>query len=1374
MATEESFRNLIDVSFEGIVITRGERVIETNRAFDEMFGYSPGETAGMPVSEFVAPESRQTVLERRFSGHTEPYEAVLKRKDGTTFPAEVRGRSALYRGEEVRVTAVRDITEHKRAKERLRRSEERFRRLFEHSSDALVVHDEEGRIVDCNLTACRSLGYTREELLGMRVQDFATNLVGREQRSGQTLWERALAGEPGAPVGVHIGKHRRKDGTSFPVEVRVAPIDYEGRRLIFASARDITERVKAEEELRHRTRLLELARDAILVRDLQGRISYWNHGAEETYGYSQQEATGRISHELLETRFPEPLQEIEASLLEKGHWEGELLHTARDGTERVIISRWTLERGDPPRVLEINNDITERKRAEEALREAEARYRALIEQMPAITYINPHNPGGPSAYISPQIEKILGYSVEECEKDPDLLDRALHPEDRERVEAAEARARATGGPLSMEYRMCTRDGREVWVQDELVLVRDEDGRPLFWQGILLDVTRRKRVEENLRKSEERYRSILEQIQDVYLETDLEGNFKFFNHALVEGLGYTEEELRGMSYLRCTERSYVPKIKEALQRVYTTGVPVRNLSWEIIRKDGRRRHVESTVSLITDEDGRGRGFRGIIRDVTERERQRAQLARLASFPEQNPNPVLEIGLDGSVTYMNPAARSQFPDLVQAGSGHPLLEGVDELAARLKNSEEGEIKREVSVGNAVYEQKVSISPTGETRVYVSDITERKRNERELGKARRAAEEASRAKSEFLANMSHEIRTPMNGVIGMAELLLDTDLTPEQRDYAETIRSSGETLLAVINDILDFSKLEAGKVQLETLELDLHETVEEVTALFATLAHRKGIELAGFVEPDVPTRLRGDPFRLRQILTNLISNAVKFTEEGEVFVRASLAREPSERVRVRFEVKDTGIGMSAGEISKLFQPFTQADSSTTRRYGGTGLGLTISRRFVEMMGGRIGVESEPGKGSTFWFEVPLERAGETKDRQVIPGDLSGARVLIVDDNATNRTILLKQTTAWGLENASASDGRQALAMLGDAAAAGKPYDLAILDMQMPGMDGLELARRIKSEPSLSSTRLVLLTSLVQGGMGPRARECGIDACLTKPVRQSQLYDALATALGNKEVQDHQRTERPEVRRMAALPVLVVEDNPVNQKVARRMLEKLGYDVEVASDGQKALEAVCGNRYAAVLMDCQMPVMDGYEASREIRRREQEGERFNESGHLPIIALTAGALATDREKALAAGMDDYIPKPVKPDELQEALERWLPDEGEPPLDPTILDNLRELAGEDDPDLVSELVEMYLEDAPRRIEEIRRALHAGDAHALAQAAHTLKGSSGNMGATRVQELAAGLQEAGDSGDLSGAEEKLASLERAFDRAKAALLALVR
>lgn len=1266
--TEESFRNLSDASFEGLVITHGDTIVETNRAFDEMLGYAPGEVVGMSASDFVAPESRSTVLEHRSKASTEPYEARLRRKDGTTFTAEIRGKTALYRGRKVRVTAVRDITE----------------------------------------------------------------------------------------------------------------------------------RIRAEEELGRQARLLDLARDAIFIISLEGRISYWNHGAEETYGYDRREAVGKISHELLRTRFPQPREEIKKKLLREGYWEGELVHTARDGTQRIVASRWTLEDGDPPRVLEINNDITERKKAEkalrereallaeaqrlgnfgsweldletgrlrwsdqlfrihgyapqefvptveklmqsihpedrrllqeamergakegeagdlvlrvvrpdgsvrvtsskseiafdedgkpvrvigtvqditerkqaeDALREAEARYRALVEQMPAITYTNPLKPGGPSTYISPQIEKILGYSVEECKEDPSLLDRALHPDDRERVEAAEAHAEATGEPMSLEYRMRTRDGREVWVQDELVLVRDEEGRPLFWQGILLDITERKRAEEKLRKSEERYRSILEQIHDVYLETDLKGNFTFFNHALVEALGYTEEELRGMNYLQCTVKRCVPRLRKAFEEVYRTGIPARNLGWEIIRKDGQRRYVESTTSLITDEQGRKVGFRGIIRDVTER---------------------------------------------------------------------------------------------------------KQNERELEEARRAAEEASRAKSEFLANMSHEIRTPMNGVIGMAELLLDTDLTPEQRDYAETIRSSGETLLAVINDILDFSKLESGKVQLETLDFDLYETVEEVTALFATLAHRKDIELAGFVEPDVPARLRGDPFRLRQILTNLISNAVKFTEEGEVFVRASLARESPERVRVRFEVKDTGIGMSQEEISKLFQPFTQADSSTTRRYGGTGLGLTISRRFVEMMGGRIGVESEPGKGSTFWFEVPLERAEESGQQRAIPGDLSGARVLIVDDNATNRTILLKQTAAWGLENASAADGRQALAMLGDAAAAGRPYDLAILDMQMPGMDGLELARRIKSEPSLSSTRLVLLTSLVQAGIGAEAEKRGIEAYLTKPVRQSQLYDALATALGTREESTkRERKERPAVRRRQLPPVLVVEDNLVNQKVARRMLERLGYDVEVASDGRQALEAVCGNRYAAILMDCQMPVMDGYEASREIRRREQEGERFNESGHLPIIALTAGALATDREKALAAGMDDYIPKPVKPDELQEALERWLPDEGGPPLDPATLENLRELAGEEDPDLVSELVEMYLEDAPRRIEEIRRALHAGDAHALAQAAHTLKGSSGNMGATRVQELAAGLQEAGDSGDLSGAEEKLASLERAFDRAKEALLALVR
>ena len=642
-------------------------------------------------------------------------------------------------------------------------------------------------------------------------------------------------------------------------------------------------------------------------------------------------------------------------------------------------------------------------------------------------------------------------------------------------------------------------------------------------------------------------------------------------------------------------------------------------------------------------------------------------------------------------------------------------------------------------------------------------------ELEAARKEAMEASRLKSEFLATMSHEIRTPMNGVIGLTNLLRQTQLDQTQRLYVEGLHNAGDALLKVINDILDFSKLEARMVDLELVDFDPRALVEAVAGLLAPTSSRKELELIAYCSPEVPSQLVGDEVRLRQILLNLGSNAVKFTEKGEVVITARVSEvDPG---RLRFQVSDSGIGIPEDAQRAVFDSFTQADASTTRKYGGSGLGLAISRKLTEAMGGVIGLESEEGVGSTFWFEVPLQVSATAAPPSPGRDLLRGLRVLVVDDNATNRLVLESQLTEWGMRPDVVEHPQAVVHLMRSALAAGDPYAMALLDMCMPQLDGLELAGLISADETLAGTLLIVLSSVIDIDRDA-LRRAGVRDTLSKPVRGSELFDRLVTLVAGAPTMAARTVEPVTPFRAATTArVLVVEDNTVNQLVAEGLVSHLGYAVDIVANGAEAVDAVADTAYAAVLMDCHMPVMDGYSATEEIRRREAGGD------HVPIIAMTAGATSEDRERCLASGMDAYISKPIDETALSDVLRRWArpahgvadrsdepavpPEPDAPVIDQNRLSTLRGLGGSDGRSLLVTLTDAFMTRSPVLLASMRRMLDTGDSAGLRSAAHELAGSAANIGAVRVADLARRVEVGGQPAALELLDRLGPELERA-------------
>ncbi len=1262
-----------------LVLDRTGNVSLINKTGCDILGLPEGEITGRNWFDNFLPERLREEIRSRYvqvvEGSAAPRESTelpVLRADGTE--RLLLWRSSRLLNSRGAITGVfssgTDITERKQMEEALRTSEAQYRRLFDEMLTGFalyeVVRDEDGspydfRFLRVNAAFESMSGLRGADIAGKPLQEVFPDLgFSWAEQMGRML----MIGESLQFVEYFPGPNRY-------FEVRAYSPEPDRLAVMF---NDISARRRYEEELRKLASVVQNSNEFINIADLDQRMIFINDAGARMVGIDPAKVGDHFIRDVFDDdQYAVVKNELLPALLGKGSWRGELQYRNRETGRVVSVFANTFAirdaaTGEPLYFGNISLDLSELKRAEQALHESEERMRAIASSaQDAIIMLDE---AGLVTYWNAAAERIFGWSAAE------MMGRNLHnalvPEKyhaEHRAAFAEFQRSGTGGAVgnTLEMTALRKDGSEFPVEISLAAARLGGG----WHsvGIIRDITRRRRMEEELRGNEEKIKSIFNTVQTGIVLIDC-GTHEIVeaNDAAAAMIGAERSQIIGNvchKFICPAEAGKCP--------VTDLRQSVDNSERTLVRMDGTVLPVLKTVTLL---DLGGRPF------------------CLESFV--------------------------------------------------------------------------------------DITQQKKLQEQLTAARDAAEAATRAKSSFLANMSHEIRTPMNGIMGMNGLLLETELSDEQRQYAEAVDRSTSILLTLINDILDFSKIEAGKMELEIIEFDLRLALEEVGDLLAVRAQEKGLEYVCCVDPGTPPRLMGDPGRLRQVVTNLVGNAVKFTEKGEVAVDVRVERDEAASVTLRFEVRDTGVGIPADRLDSIFESFTQADSSSTRRFGGTGLGLTISRQLVGMMGGQIGVESAPGTGSTFWFTAVFGKCPEREPA----GDpfagrtLAGRRFLVVDDNALNRFILVRQLSSWGCEADEAENGAAALAALRGASAMGVVYDAAIVDMQMPEMDGEGMCRTAKRDPATAQVPMVMMTSIGKRGESARMREAGFAAYLTKPVKFNDLRDVLLAVAGGAAGQGAGPAGPIITRHLVAeerrrnVRILVAEDNRVNQMVALKTLEKLGYRADAVANGVEALRALETIRYDLVLMDVQMPEMDGFEATRRIRG----GAAPVLDRDVVVIAMTAHALQGDREKCIEAGMNDYISKPVTKDELVSAIERQLGRPGflpprtplrpadAPPLD---LSGLLETM-DGDTAVCRRILDVFIEDAAVRLEAIRDSLRRGDAESLARHVHTLKGAAANVGAFRMRELASLLEAPAAGGGARGAEALVGEMARALEEIRQA------
>ncbi|MED5381399.1 MAG: PAS domain S-box protein [Verrucomicrobiota bacterium] len=930
-----------------------------------------------------------------------------------------------------------------------------------------------------------------------------------------------------------------------------------------------------------------------------------------------------------------------------------------------------------------------------------------------------------------------------------------------------------------ESEIFRRDGSRIWISETARTVRNAAGKVLYYEGTVQDIGEQKVAELELRRSEILFHSLVENLPQYIFRKDAAGKFTFANKRFCGELGRTRREIIGKTDLDFFPADLAKKYREDDIGIMESGESLDTVE-EHVTPEGEKSWVHVVKTPIHDEAGRCTGVQGIFWDVTQQRRTEIALAHerdlLRTLLDNIPDRIYFKDRDSRFLMISRAVAKDFGlDDPGGAVGKKDADFFSEEHARFALEDEQAIletgqgiigKTEKETWNDGREGWVLTTKMpmrnadGEivgTFGISKDISPLKKAEAELAQARDAALESAKVKSEFLANTSHEIRTPMNAIMGMTGLLLETPLNEQQRDFLTTIRQSADALLGVINDILDFSKIEARKLEIEVTPFDLRETVESAVDLLAEQARGKGLHLACVVFEDVWTSVIGDPGRLRQIVTNLVGNAIKFTVQGEVTVRLSSVAETGREVTIRCEIVDTGTGISADSQKRLFQPFTQGDGSLSRRYGGTGLGLTISKQLTEIMGGRIGLESKLGQGSSFWFELSLRKQLQPGVAEEQRQMLAGLKVLVVADDDTSLQVLRHQLGSRRIKTTEAREAAGALQLLQEAVATDLPFQVVILDSEMPEEDSLGLARAIKNDLLFAELKLILLTPMGNVPPPDSWQGAGIDDCLTKPVKQSRLLDGITRLLGGEAASgDRPSAGQPAKGEAKPLRILVAEDNRVNRKVLMLQLGNLGYAADAVANGLEALEAIRKTPYDVVLMDCHMPEMNGSEATRAIRKLPGRARQTR------ILAVTANADPDEKRKCLDAGMDDYLIKPIDLGQLGQTLGGIAGEVGAargeagPGDADSIAEGLRSFG---DAAVVAELIDLFLQDAPARLAQAREALATGDAAEVGEAAHSLKGSARNLRAGQLAKVCEAVEKMGKTGLLDDAQTLLGQAE---------------